>query len=133
MTDQPVQVIRNDTGEIVVRPLREQSSNITPEFVKTGDDFIDEYNDVLNGPSKAMIYLTVEQVLFIHHQVVNRFGGLPGVRDLGSLESAVFRAQTTVFENDAYPTVIDKAAAMLQWKSQYPIASLNPNNSTKAT
>lgn len=35
------------------------------------------------------------------------------VRDWGLLESALARPQTTVFGGDAYPTVFDKAAALL--------------------
>lgn len=60
-----------------------------------------------------MRFLTVEEVLYIHFQVIDRFGGLHGVRDTGGLKSAVARPHTTVFGNDAYPTVIDKAASML--------------------
>lgn len=60
-----------------------------------------------------MRFLTIEEVLYIHFQVIDRFGGLHGVRDIGGLESAVARPRTTVFENDAYPTLIEKASAML--------------------
>ncbi|WDL99744.1 type II toxin-antitoxin system death-on-curing family toxin [Alicyclobacillus sp. ALC3] len=60
-----------------------------------------------------MRFLTVEEVLYIHFQVIDRFGGLHGVRDSGGLESAVARPQTTVFGSDAYPTVIEKASSML--------------------
>jgi death-on-curing protein len=35
------------------------------------------------------------------------------VRDWGLLESALARPQATVFGEDAYPTVFDKAAALL--------------------
>ncbi|MFJ3699534.1 type II toxin-antitoxin system death-on-curing family toxin [Streptomyces sp. NPDC090052] len=37
----------------------------------------------------------------------------PGVRDWGLLESAVARPQASVFGEDAYPTVFEKAAALL--------------------
>lgn len=60
-----------------------------------------------------MRFLTVEEVLYLHFQVIDRFGGLHGVRDIAGLQSAVARPQTTVFGNDAYPTLIDKASAML--------------------
>ncbi|WDL99211.1 type II toxin-antitoxin system death-on-curing family toxin [Alicyclobacillus sp. ALC3] len=59
-----------------------------------------------------MRFLTVEEVLYIHFQMIDRFGGLHGVRDSGELESAVARPQTTVFGSDAYPTVIEKASSM---------------------
>ena len=35
------------------------------------------------------------------------------MRDIGGLKSALARPQTTVFGNDAYPTSIEKASAML--------------------
>lgn len=60
-----------------------------------------------------MRFLTTEEVLYIHFQMIDRFGGLHGVRDVGGLESALARPQTTVFGTDAYPTLIEKASAML--------------------
>lgn len=60
-----------------------------------------------------MKFLTVKEVLYVHYQVIHRFGGLHGVRDLGGLESAVARPQSSVFGNDAYPTLMEKASAML--------------------
>lgn len=60
-----------------------------------------------------MRFLSVEEVLYIHFQVIDRFGGLHGVRDSGGLESAVARPQTTVLGSDAYPTVIEKASSLL--------------------
>lgn len=59
-----------------------------------------------------MRFLTVEEVLYIHFQMIERFGGLHGVSDIGGLESAVARPQTTVFGDDAYPDLIEKASAM---------------------
>jgi death-on-curing protein len=41
-------------------------------------------------------------------------GGQPPVRDIGLLGSAVARPQTTLFGEDAYPSLCDKAAALLQ-------------------
>ena len=60
-----------------------------------------------------MRFLTVGEVLYIHFQAIDHFGGLHGVRDIGGLESAVARPQSSVFGNDAYPTLIEKASAML--------------------
>ncbi|MBQ0926125.1 type II toxin-antitoxin system death-on-curing family toxin [Saccharopolyspora endophytica] len=40
-------------------------------------------------------------------------GHQPEVRDWGLLQGALARAQATVFGKDAYPTVHDKAAALL--------------------
>lgn len=60
-----------------------------------------------------MMYLTVEEVLYIHFRAIDRFGGLHGLRDIGGLESAVLRPQTTVFGQDAYPALHEKVAAMV--------------------
>jgi death-on-curing protein len=58
-------------------------------------------------------YLTVEQVLFIHMRLVAETGGSPGVRDLDLLASAVGRPQASFGGQDLYPTVFDKAGALL--------------------
>jgi death-on-curing protein len=41
-------------------------------------------------------------------------GGAPQVSDYGLLESALARPRTAVFGTDAYPTIHEKAAALLQ-------------------
>jgi death-on-curing protein len=58
-------------------------------------------------------YLTVEQVLFIHMRLVAETGGSAGVRDLDLLASAVGRPQASYGGQDLYPTIFDKAAALL--------------------
>lgn len=58
-------------------------------------------------------YLTVEQVLFIHMRLIVETGGSPGVRDLDLLASAVGRPQASYGGQDLYPTIFDKAAALL--------------------
>lgn len=57
-----------------------------------------------------MIFLSVEDLLRIAARVVD---GDVGVRDLGLLEAAAARPQTSLFGEDAYPTVHAKAAALL--------------------
>ena len=42
-----VELLRNDRGEIIVKPLREASPDITPDFVQAVDSFMAEYADVL--------------------------------------------------------------------------------------
>ena len=37
------------------------------------------------------VYLTVGEVLQMHHQQIEEYGGIQGIRDKGLLESAVFR------------------------------------------
>lgn len=59
-------------------------------------------------------YLTPQQVLAIHDQMIKRFGGSGGIRDVGLLESAVFRPQASFDGVDLYPAIFEKAAALLQ-------------------
>lgn len=61
-----------------------------------------------------MKYLTPHQVLAIHDQMIKRFGGSNGLRDMGLFESAVMRPQASYDGNDLYENIFDKAAALLQ-------------------
>jgi death on curing protein len=56
-------------------------------------------------------FLTVDDVLAAAEA---HLGRPAEIGDYGLLESAVARAQATVFGNDAYPTIHEKAAALLQ-------------------
>ena len=60
------------------------------------------------------LYLTAEQVLFIHYRLVGETGGEHGVRDLGLLESAVARPQATFDQQELYPDLFEKAAAFME-------------------
>ena len=57
-----------------------------------------------------MIYLTLAELL---HVAERTLGGNVGVRDHGLLQSALARPQATVFGDDAYPELEEKAAALL--------------------
>lgn len=58
-------------------------------------------------------YLTLEEVLEMHDVLIEKFGGLSGVRDVNLLLSAIETPKATMFGEDLYPTVYDKAAAYL--------------------
>ena len=60
-----------------------------------------------------MIYLTSAQVLFIHARLTAETGGGRGLRDEGLLAAAVARHQATFDGDDLYPSVYDKAAALM--------------------
>lgn len=64
--------------------------------------------------TKKTTFLTVSQVLFIHDQMVKRFGGSHGIRDTGLIESAVARPQATFGGSYLYISLFEKAAALLQ-------------------
>ena len=57
-----------------------------------------------------MQYLTVEDIIEINEEIL---GGAPALRDLGMLESAVMRPQASAFGEDAYPTLMEKAGALM--------------------
>ncbi len=61
-----------------------------------------------------IIFLDINQVLFIHDRAVKRYGGSHGIRDIGLVESAVARPQTTFGGKFLYVPIFDKAAALLQ-------------------
>lgn len=64
--------------------------------------------------SKKINFLSVTRVLAIHDQMVKRFGGSFGVRDLGLVESAVARPQAWFGGKYLYKNIFDMAAALLQ-------------------
>jgi len=55
------------------------------------------------------VYLTVGEVLQIHHQQIDNYGGVQGIRDKALLESAVFRPQIGY-----YTTIAEEAAALME-------------------
>ena len=55
-------------------------------------------------------YLTLAEVLAIHADQIQRYGGSEGIRDAGLLEAALFRPQTGY-----YADLVEEAAAL--WES----------------
>lgn len=60
-----------------------------------------------------MIYLTAEQVLFLHSRLVEETGGTHDVRDISMLLSAVGRPQASFDNQDLYPGPFHKAASLM--------------------
>lgn len=60
-----------------------------------------------------MILLTVEEISSIHEKLINRTGGIQGLRDAGLLESAVYSAMSGFGDDEAYPSVEEKAARLM--------------------
>ena len=58
-----------------------------------------------------MIFLSHDDLMKVAARVI---GLQPLVRDHGLLEATAFRPQASVFGADAYPTLWDKAAAMME-------------------
>jgi len=54
-------------------------------------------------------YPTLQEVLAIHELSIERYGGAPGVRDMGAIEAALFRPQSGY-----YVDIIEEAAALIE-------------------
>ena len=54
-------------------------------------------------------HLSVDEVLAIHERLIEQFGGPPGVRDLGLLESALYRPRTGYYQD-----IAEMAAALFE-------------------
>lgn len=61
-----------------------------------------------------MHYLTIEEILRLHFQVIEDFGGSHGVRDENRLKSVVEAPKQEVFGVEQYPSVYEKAAVYLR-------------------
>lgn len=66
-------------------------------------------------------FVSKSMVLSIHARQIERFGGTPGVRDEGLLESALAQPQATFGGQFLHPTISKQAAAYL-----YHIAMNHP-------
>jgi len=60
-----------------------------------------------------MIYLTAEQILYLHARLITETGGSHGVRELNLLLSAAGRPQASFGNQDLYPDNYEKAAALM--------------------
>ncbi|MEA3349311.1 MAG: type II toxin-antitoxin system death-on-curing family toxin [Chloroflexota bacterium] len=59
-----------------------------------------------------MRYLTLNKVLELHRELIRKFGGSKGIRDIGALESAIAQPRMTFGGEELYPTIIEKAVAL---------------------
>lgn len=50
-------------------------------------------------PSDVVQFLSLDEAIAIHERLIDRFGGTSGLRDMGLLESALFRPQTGYYED----------------------------------
>lgn len=58
---------------------------------------------------QVILYPSLEEALELHNYLIDRFGGKSGVRDMGLLESALFRPQTGYYDD-----IVEQAAALLE-------------------
>lgn len=74
-------------------------------------------------------YLTIADILAMHDDQIEKYGGASGVRDPGQLEAAIFRPQTGY-----YPDLIAEAAALWESLSQnHPFIDGNKRTAFAAT
>jgi death-on-curing protein len=74
-------------------------------------------------------YLTVAEVLAMHTDQIERYGGAQGVRDRGLLEAALYRPQTGY-----YASLIEEAAALWESLAQnHPFIDGNKRTAFAAT
>jgi death-on-curing protein len=60
-------------------------------------------------PNKHVLFLSLDEVLEVHERVIDAYGGADGVRDLGLLESALYRPQSGYYED-----LVTMAAALFE-------------------
>jgi len=56
--------------------------------------------------------ISLEVVLQLHHELIQRTGGSAGIRDLNGLKSALAQPRMTFGGQDLYPTLVEKAVAL---------------------
>lgn len=60
----------------------------------------------------ATRFLSLAEILDLYGRVLVVGGGSSAIRDLGALESALAQPRATFGEDDLYPTLVEKAAAL---------------------
>ena len=60
-------------------------------------------------PDDVVQFLSLDEVIAIHERLIDKFGGTPGLRDRGLLESALYRPQTGYYED-----LTEMAAALFE-------------------
>jgi death-on-curing protein len=58
--------------------------------------------------------ISLQEVVVIHSILIEKFGGIQGIRDMAALESAINRPNQTFEGKELYPTILEKVAALLE-------------------
>lgn len=59
-------------------------------------------------------YLTIEEILRLHFQVIEDYGGSHGVRDEGRIHSVANAPKQVAYGIEQYPDIVTKAAVYLR-------------------
>lgn len=65
-----------------------------------------------------IFYLDLKHFLAMHEVLLEKYGGLSGIRDQGLLKSAISQPQQSVFGEDLFPDLPSKAAAYAYYLSE---------------
>lgn len=60
----------------------------------------------------SYVWLTAEDIIALHSRLIEKSGGINGLRDRDGLESAIAAPLQTFGGQDFYPTVIEKVARL---------------------
>jgi death on curing protein len=77
-------------------------------------------------------FLTLDEVIEIHRDMVERYGGSPGIRDQGLLESAVAMPQATLGEQYLHSSVFEMAAYLFHIVKNHPFVDGNKRTGAMA-
>lgn len=81
-----------------------------------------------------MEYLTFEEVYLLHERLIQLTGGSSGLRDSGLLELAVARPQASFDQEELYPDLWTKAAALMHSLiKNHPFVDGNKRTAVTAT
>ena len=58
--------------------------------------------------------ISIQETVYIHNLLIKTFGGSSGIRDFQALESALSRPFQTFDNVELYPSIIEKAASLLE-------------------
>lgn len=60
-----------------------------------------------------MIYITLQGIIDVHSEIIEKYGGVDGIRDIGLLASAIDMPKAKMYGEYLHPTIFDKAVAYL--------------------
>lgn len=60
-----------------------------------------------------MRYLTMEEIIYLYSETVQRTGGVPGISDEAALESILAKPLVTFEGEELYPDIFTKVAVLL--------------------
>ena len=58
--------------------------------------------------------ISIDDVIKLHKLLIEKYGGLDGIRDIAILDSSINRPFQTFSKNELYQSVIDKASVLIE-------------------